>query len=189
MSVHLLVRQLQETIALGDSVMMLDEFRDLLHLFAEGRMADAEFNARLTEVLVNEAPELALPGGPLDESAAESLLTDLIFHFEQPDLTGAALRHEAAAVAAALAALPARATLAALPLFWRRERMAEIIEKYQKSIISRTGFVAAVGAASLGDRTSQWILSADATALAQLAGCLRRVDLVALHQLTDRAAA
>jgi hypothetical protein len=169
--------------------MMLDEFRALLQAYAEGRLAAPEFDARLTDVLVNEAPELALPGGPLDESAAESLLSQLIFHFEQHDLADDAVRSEAAAVAAALLALPAHATMAVLPLFWQRERMGEIIEKYQRGIISRTGFVAAVGAASLEERTSQWILSADASALEQLAGYLRRVDLVALHRLTERPAA
>lgn len=169
--------------------MMLEEFRDLLQNYADGRMPNAEFDARLTDVLVNEAPELALRGGPLDDSAAESLLSDLVFHFEQPDITGAALRMEAGAVAAALATLPASAILAVLRLFWRREWMAEIIEKYQKGIISRTGFVAAVSNASLGARTSQWILTADAPALEQLMGCLRRVDLVAIYRLTERAAA
>jgi hypothetical protein len=169
--------------------MMLDEFRALLQAYAEDRLADAEFHTRLTDVLVNEMPELALPGGPLDESAAESLLSQLIFEFEHRDVAEDVGRSEAAAVAAALSTLPARAILAVLPLFWQRERMAEIIEKYQRGIISHTGFVAAVGGAKLEDRTSHWILSADARALDQLAGCLRRIDLVALHQLTERAAA
>lgn len=169
--------------------MNLDEFRSLLQAYAEGRLAAAEFDARLTDVLVNEAPELALPGGPLDGSAAERLLSQLIFHFEQHDLAEDAVRSEAAAIAAAMVALPAQATMAVLPLFWQRQRMAEIIEKHQTGIISRTGFVAAIGAASLGERTSQWILLADVSALEQLADYLRRVDLVALHWLTERAAA
>jgi hypothetical protein len=169
--------------------MMLDEFRALLDAYAEGHLADAEFDARLTDVLVNEMPELALPGGPLDESPEESLLSHLIFQFEQRDIADAAVRSEAGAVVAALYNLPARATLAVLPLFWQRQRVAEIIEKHRKGIIPRTGFVAAVGAASLGDRTSQWILSADATALEELSKCLRQVDLAALHQLIERAAA
>jgi hypothetical protein len=169
--------------------MMLDEFRALLQAYADGRLADAALDARLDEVLVNEMPELALPGGPLDESSAESLLSRLIFQFEQRDFADRDVRSEAGAVAAALSSLSPRATLAVLPLFWQRERMAEIIGKYRKGIISRTGFVAAVGAAGLGDQTSQWILSAEATALEQLSSCLQEVDLVALHQLTGSAAA
>ena len=97
-------------------------------------MSDAEFQARLDDALVNEAPEFALPGGPLDESAAESLVSQLLFHFDESDLTGEAPRKEAAAFATELETIPARSSLTVLPLFWRRERFAEIIEKHQKGI-------------------------------------------------------
>jgi hypothetical protein len=169
--------------------MTLDELRILLQAYSDGRLADTDFDARLTEVLVNETPELALPGGPLDDDPAALLLSHLIFQFQQRELASRTVRSEAPAIAAALLSLEPRATLAVLPLFWQRERMAEIIEKHRNGVISRTGFVGAVSAASLGDRTSQWILSADSTALEELSKCLRQVDLAALHQLTERAAA
>jgi hypothetical protein len=61
--------------------MMLPELRNRLQAYADGRVADGEFHTRLDCTLVNEAPELALPGGPLDESAAEALVSQLLLHF------------------------------------------------------------------------------------------------------------
>ncbi len=169
--------------------MTLPELRNLLDAYADHRVAEPEFRAGLCEAIVSGAPEFALPGGPLDDSASERLATELLFHFDEPGCKGETLQVEAAAVVSALDELPPPAILELLPLFWRRERVAEVVEKYRQGIVSRTSLVAAISAAGLGMRLATWVLGADAPTLDQLATCLRREELLMLHRLTAPAAA
>ena len=161
---------------------------DLRDFVAGGLPADA-LEHRLVAVIVRTGLELVLPGGALDESPAERLVAKLAFHFEDLQSEPDASRREAATIVAALDALSPAAVLDLLPLLLTRDRFANIVQKHQAGIISRTSFVAAVSSARLPRGLQEWLYAASLDSLSRFASCLRSDDLRQLQQLTGLAAA
>jgi hypothetical protein len=169
--------------------MTLAELRANLKEFAAGNLPAEALEHKLVTLIVHSGLELALSGGPLDDSPAEQLIARLAFHFEDLRDGPEAARREAATVSAALDALAPAAVLAMLPLLLTKGRFADIVRKHRAGIISRTSFVAAVSSARMPAELRIWLLAASDAALAQFESYLRSDELRQLQQLTGLAAA
>jgi hypothetical protein len=151
----------------------LAELTRLLEDFGTGRLTPDQLSEPLTALIVRGGLDLALPGGPLDMSPAEQLLTRLAFHFEDPTDDLEQSRAEAATMVAAVQAFDPGDVLNLWPLLTQSRRMAEIVEKHCAGIISRTSFVSALSAAGLPRSLQQWLLAATPDMLAEFAALLR----------------
>jgi hypothetical protein len=166
----------------------LAELTRLLEDFGAGRLTPDQLSEPLTALIVRGGLELALPGGPLEMSPAEHLLTRLAFHFEDPTGDLEQARAEAATVVAALQAFDPGDVLNLWPLLVQSRRMAEIVEKHCAGVISRTSFVSALSAAGFPRPLQQWLLAATPDMLADFAPLLRSNDFKRVKRLAGFAA-
>jgi hypothetical protein len=169
--------------------MTLAELRTDLHGLAAGDLQPEALARKLQPLIASTPIELALDGGPLDGSVAEQLVARLVFHFEDPRDEPDVRRQQARTIVAALDALAPAVVLDLLPMLFRKERLAEVVQKHLVGIVSRTSFVAAVSSSQLPSTLQRWLYSAPASALVQFADSLRADDLRQLQRLTGLAAA
>ncbi len=168
--------------------MTLAELHSILTTFAAGDLAPADMQARLVAAIADDRPFLALAGGPLDGSPAERLASELIFHFEH-DPHEPARRRSARAVTGALNKLSPAGMLELLPPLLDGGRFVEVLQKHQRAIVSRTHFVAAIGATGMSRRLQDWLTGAAHDELDTFAACLQTDDYERLRELTGLPAA
>ena len=169
--------------------MTLAELHNDLRDFATGALSPSELTDKLQAEITDNMVELSLPGGPLDASVAEQLLARLIFHFEDLGKDLLERQQQARILVAALDTFAPGVVLELLPWLFTKERLVEVVEKYQAGVVSRTNLVAAVSSAQLPSTLQRWLYAASTGDLAQFAECVRKNDLRRLQRLTGLAAA